>query len=124
MAKRPQHAHEHEEHDDGERSLPVTRVRRRIQVRSPEEMHGLTVSLLVPNAYLPHLLEAYIAGCKEGTLSRRGRKLPEAVMARQIFIRGLAEIANVSEEEVAEHMLEAEQNEGQSIAAHKARHAA
>jgi len=100
------------------------RTRSRIQVRCPEEMHGLTVSLLIPNRYLPHLLEAYLTGAKEGSVSRRGRKLPEAVMARKLFIEALSGLSGDDEETVSEIVAQAEQAEAASIAEHKARYAA
>jgi len=123
MAKRPTVSNYASEEDNGsDAAQPVGSSRRRIQLRSPDEMAGLTVSLLVPNAYLPHLLEAYIAGAKEGTVNRRGRKLPEAIMVRQLLIRALAELAGEEEDTVAEAMAEAEREEAASIADHKARY--
>jgi hypothetical protein len=123
MAKRPQRYEEPTQETEEETVRPERApARRRIQVRAPEEMHGLSVQVLIPNEYLPFLLESYLRGAKDGSVSRRGRKLPEAVMLRQLVVRGLAELAELDEETVAEAMAEAERNEALSIAEHKERH--
>ena len=129
MARKPaptytQEVEENNTEYDARATSSPPRTRSRIQVRAPEDMHGLTVSILIPNEYLPHLLEAYINGAKEGSVSRRGRKLPEAVMARKLFVEALASLANEDEDTVSETMARAEAAEAQSIAAHKARLAA
>jgi hypothetical protein len=127
MAKRPalQQTYAPDEQEEINETADVRaeapRPRRRIQVRAPEDMFGLTLSLLIPNAYLPHLLEAYIAGSKDGSVTRRGRKLPEAVMARQLFIQAVAELTGDDVDVVAATFAEAEREEAQSIAAHKER---
>ncbi len=94
-------------------------TRRRIQVRRPDEMAGLTVSLLIPNHYLKPLMQAYFED--EGA-TRQGRKLPEATMVRRLIIKGLAELTGDTEGEVAETMSEAEAEEAASIARHRERH--
>ena len=94
-------------------------TRRRIQVRRPEEMAGLTVSILVPNAYLKPLMQAYF---EDDSATRQGRKLPEATMIRRILIKGLAELTGESEDEVTEAIAAAEAEEAESIRTHRERH--
>lgn len=94
-------------------------TRRRIQVRRPEEMAGLTVSLLVPNCYLKALMQAYF---EDDNATRQGRKLPEATMARRLLIKGLSDLTGDTEDEVAEAMSEAEAQEAELIRTHRERH--
>ena len=104
--------------DEAETEAPRA-TRRRIQVRRPEEMAGLTVSLLVPNAYLKPLMQAYF---EDDNATRQGRKLPEATMVRRILIKGLAELTGDDEETVTEALAEAEAAEAESIRHHREHH--
>ena len=94
-------------------------TRRRIQVRRPEEMVGLTVSILVPNCYLKPLMQAYFA---DDDATRQGRKLPAATMVRRLLIRGLAELTGDDEEIVTDALAEAEAAEAESLRQHRERH--
>jgi hypothetical protein len=118
MAKRPTTT-SYQETETEEHVNPVVATRRRIQVRRPEEMAGLTVSLLVPNCYLKALMQAYF---EDANATRQGRKLPEATMVRRILIKGLAEITGDSEEDVTDAMAAAEADEAESIARHREAH--
>lgn len=119
MAKKPTVATtNYDDEVEGEPAM-VAHTRRRIQVRRPEEMAGLTVSLLVPNAYLKPLMQAYF---EDGNATRQGRKLPEATMVRRLLIQGLASLTGDSEDEVTAAMSEAEAEEAASIARHRERH--
>ena len=108
MAKRPTVAQYEETADETEELETVRPTRRRIQVRRPEEMAGLTVYLLVPNAYLKPLMRAYF---EDEDATRQGRKLPEATMVRRLLIKGLSELTGDSEEEVTEELAKAEAEE-------------
>ena len=94
-------------------------TRRRLQVRRPEEMAGLTVSILVPKVYEKALMQAYF---EDENAVRQGRKLPEATMVRRLVIKGLAELTGDSEDEVTQAMAEAEAEEADSIRRHRERH--
>ncbi len=119
MAKKPTAvATTYDDEVEGETAM-VAHTRRRIQVRRPEEMAGLTVSLLVPNAYLKPLMQAYF---EDDGATRQGRKLPEATMVRRLLIQGLASLIGDSEDEVTAAMAEAEAEEAASIARHRERH--
>jgi len=119
MAKRPTVTQYEDTTDEAEQLETVRPTRRRIQVRRPEEMAGLTVSLLVPNAYLKPLMRAYF---EDEDATRQGRKLPEATMVRRLLIKGLSELTGDSEEEVAEELASAEAAEAESIRTHRERH--
>jgi len=118
MAKRPVTA-AYEDTTDETEQLRAPAIRRRIQVRRPEEMAGLTVSLLIPNCYLKPLMQAYF---EDDNATRQGRKLPEATMVRRLVVKGLADITGDSEEEVTTAMAEAEAEEAASIARHREVH--
>ena len=94
-------------------------TRRRIQVRRPEEMVGLSVSILVPNAYNKALMRAFFED--EGA-TPEGRKSIGATMVRRILIKGLAELTGDTEDEVAEALAVAEAEEAESIQQHRERH--
>ena len=106
-------------YDETEELEAPRATRRRIQVRRPEEMAGLTVSLLVPNCYLKPLMQAYF---EDECATRQGRKLPEATMVRRLLIKGLAELTGDDEETVAEALANAEAEEAESIRQHRERH--
>ena len=119
MAKRPTTTQYGDTTDKTEQLETVHPTRRRIQVRRPEEMAGLTVSLLVPNAYLKPLMRAYF---EDEDATRQGRKLPEATMVRRLLIKGLSDLSGDSEEEVMEELARAEAEEAESIRTHRERH--
>jgi hypothetical protein len=125
MAKKPvRYDPPVEETDEGDTATVVhsSPVRRRVQIRAPEEMAGMTVSVLIPNQYLPKLMRAYLDKAEDGSVLRRGRKDPHAIMVRQLIIEGLAQLAGEDVEDTSAAMAEAEQAEAELVRAHKERH--